>query len=54
MKINNVARLFSSESWNFSIDKSLFVRIMIFIENLDLSYFSIGIWKYLDHNVPGR
>ena len=31
-----------TEGWDFSIAKSLFVRIVIFIENLNLSYLSRG------------
>ena len=36
------AALHVSEGWDFSIAKSLFVRIVIFIENLNLSYLSRG------------
>ena len=31
-----------SEGWDFSIEISLFVRIVIFIENFNLSYLSRG------------
>ena len=31
-----------TEGWDFSIEISLFVRIVIFIENLNLSYLSRG------------
>ena len=47
-----------SEGWDFSIEISLFVRIVIFIENLNLSYLSRGEFcvsaENLDILIPSK